>query len=80
MAAAIVVLVLVLACLIGYMIWASTGAPPIEPPPTYDELLQARLDWLRIERKTDVALANMEVRQAAERTKQAIADALDDQR
>ena len=80
MTAAIVISVLVLACLIGYMIWLNTEVPPVERPPTDAELLQARLDIHRVRRGIDVSLAGQEARREAELTKRAIADALDDQR
>lgn len=80
MALAIVVAVLVLACLIGYMIWASTEMPPVGPPPTDAELFQARLDIHRVSRGVDATLAGQEARREADLTKQAIADALDGQR
>jgi hypothetical protein len=76
----IVVLALILVAVIGYIIWANTEVPPIEAPPTDAELMQARLDIYRISRCVDVTLAGQEAHREAERTKQAIADALDDQR
>jgi hypothetical protein len=48
-----------------------------EPPPTEEELLQARLDLQRIERDVDVTLAREEARRHGQRTKEAIAEALE---
>jgi hypothetical protein len=77
-----VVLVLIFVGLVGYMVYASYGmdGPPPGPPPTEEELLQARLDIHRIERGFDLKLARQDSRRAAAETKRAIADALDDQR
>jgi len=74
-------LVLFVCCLIGYLVWVSSEADgtPSEPPPTEAELLQARLDLHRIDRGIDLVLARQEQRREAERTKQAIADALENQ-
>lgn len=73
-----IVVVLIIACGIGYLVWASTEAPPVERPPTDAELMQARLDIYRVSRGVDTALAGQDARREAELTKQAIADALDD--
>jgi hypothetical protein len=79
----IVVLVVVIACAIGYLVYRSSQpdwVEPKEPPPSEAELLQARLDLHRIERGVDVTLAREEAHRLGEQTKQSIADALDDQR
>ncbi|MGD9735222.1 MAG: hypothetical protein AB7V58_06375 [Solirubrobacterales bacterium] len=83
MAAFIIVLILVIVGLVGYMVWASVEVDsyPSEPAPTEEELLQARLDLHRIERGVDLTLAKQEQRREGERTKEAIAEALEgDQR
>lgn len=79
----IVVLVVVIAVAIGYLVWLSCSPFQVEetePPPTEDELLQARLDLHKIERGVDLALAKQESRMASARTKEAIAEALDNER
>jgi hypothetical protein len=76
----IVITVLIAAAILAYKVWAGTEAPPVELPPTETELLQARLDIHRVSRGVDASLAGSEAHQEAERTKQAIADALDDRR
>jgi hypothetical protein len=76
----VVVLTVLIACGIGYLVYTSSQpdwSEPTEPPPTEAELLQARLDLHKVERGTDLALAKQEIRREAERTKQAIAEALD---
>lgn len=73
-----VVVVLIIVCGIGYMVWAGTEVPPVGPPPTDAELMQARLDIYRVSRGIDASLAGHEAQREAELTKQAIADALDD--
>jgi hypothetical protein len=74
----IVLLVLMVAAVIGYLVWSNTEVPPVGPPPTEAELMQARLDIYRVSRGVDASLAGQEACREAERTKQAIADALDD--
>jgi hypothetical protein len=78
----VVVLVLVLAAVIGYLVWLSCTPVEIksEPPPTEEELLQARLDLHRIERGVDVTLAREEAHRHGQRTKEAISEALEDER
>ena len=75
----VVVAVLIAALVIGYLAYISSQpeAAESEPPPTEAELLQARLDLHRIERDVDLSLSKQETRMAAERTKQAIAEALE---
>lgn len=81
MAVAILLVVLFTVGFIGYLVWISSepDATTTEPPPTEAELLQARLDLHRIDRGIDLVLAKQEQRREAERTKQAIVDALDHQ-
>jgi hypothetical protein len=79
----IVVLVLLISCGIGYLVYKGSQpdwVQPSEPPPTEEELLQARLDLHRIERATDVTLAREEAHRHGQRTKEAIAEALEDGR
>ena len=83
--AGFVVVVLIISCLVGYLVWVSSAPDSAahsfhEQPPTEAELLQARLDLHRIERGVDIALAKQEQRREAERVKQAIAEALRDDR
>jgi hypothetical protein len=82
MTAFVVILVLLIVGGIGYLVYVSSEAQVIErePPPSVEELLQARLDLHQIERGVDLSLSKQEAQMAAERTKQAIADAMDDQR
>lgn len=78
----IVVLVVLIACGIGYLVYASSQpgwSEPPEPPPTEEELLQARLDLHRIERGVDVTLAREEAHRHGQRTKEAIAEALENE-
>lgn len=79
----IVVVILIVLLIVGYRAWEKRRWPDSsvsEPPPTEAELLQARLDLLRIERGVDVALAKQDARREAQRTKDAIAEALEDGR
>lgn len=79
----IIVLVLIIACGIGYLVYRSSQpdwAEPPEPPPTEAELLQARVDLHRIERGVDIPLAREEAHRNGQRTKDAIADALENER
>jgi len=78
----VVVLVTIIAVGIGRLAWLSSTPTeiPTIPPPTEAELLQARLDLLRVRRGVDVALAAHEARREAELTKQAIAEALENGR
>lgn len=74
-----VVLVVAIALGIGRLVYISSGSEPstVEPAPTEAELLQARLDLLRIERGVDISLAREEARREGLRTKEAIAEALE---
>jgi hypothetical protein len=78
----LVVLVVIFLGLVGYLIYASYGIDGYraEPPPTEEELLQARLDIAKAEKGIDLALSKQESRQASARTKEAIADALEGER
>lgn len=79
----IVVLIVLAACFIGYLVYISSQPDwqePSEPPPTEEELLQARLEIAKAERGVDLALAKQESRMASVRTKEAIAEALEDGR
>ena len=78
----LVFLVLLICGFVAYLLWISSRSEDIatEPPPTEEELLQARLDLHRIDRGVDLALSKQETRREAERTKLAIAEALDDER
>ncbi len=73
----VIVLVLICVGLVGYMVRESMKQDgyAAEPPPTDEELLQARLDLLKIERGIDLTLAKQESRRYAQRTKEAIAEA-----
>lgn len=78
----LIALTVVFLALVGYMIYGSS--PPdtfaSELPPTEAELYQARLDIAKVEHGVDLALSKQELRRASERTKEAIAEALEDER
>jgi hypothetical protein len=81
-ASLVVVLILLFAGLVGYMVYASSQPDAFanQPPPTEEELLQARLEIAKVEKGIDLALAKQETRMASARTKEAIADALEGER
>ncbi len=77
----IIVLVVIVAGLVGYMVWAGSTPKPgtsslDDRPPTDEEVLQARLDLHRVQRRLDVRLAQHEQRQAADRLRREIAEVL----
>jgi hypothetical protein len=79
----VVVLIVALAIGIGWLVYVSSTpdwAEPTEPEPTEAELLQARLDLHHIERAVDLNLAKEEAQRHGQRTKEAIAEALDNGR
>jgi hypothetical protein len=73
-----IILALLLAGLVGYKIWASVEPYEYtnEPPPTEEELLQARLEILKVEKVVDVALAKQDHRREFDRIRQALDDDL----
>lgn len=79
---AIVVLVVLIAFGLGYMVWASSGGEGTvyESLLTEEELIQVRRDIYKIEQGVELELSKQEHRQAGARTKEAIAEALKDQR
>lgn len=77
----IVLIILVICGLVAYLLWASCSpdvGADLDEPFSLEEELQARLDLYRIKRGVDVTLAKHEQRREAERVKQAIAKALED--
>jgi hypothetical protein len=79
----ILLLVTAICGLVFYLLWVSSEpdeGTDRQEPFSDEEIMQARLDLHRIERRVDLMLAKHDQRRHAEATKQAIAEALENDR
>lgn len=81
----LVILVILVCGFLTYRLWLSSapegGGPAAgDGPFTKEEVMQARLDLHRLERRAELTIAKHEQRREAAAVKQAIAEALEDER